>query len=424
MNVRALKGFKDILPGEVETWQWLEGKARDVFHRFGFSEIRVPILEQTELFVRSIGEETDIVAKEMYTFTDRNGDSVTMRPEGTASVLRAFIENGLHVAQPLTRLFTIGPMFRHERPQKGRLRQFHQMSVEAVGSHSALVDTEVMAMAWTLLTELDVPVSLQINSLGCADCRQVFKKELAGFLDGLGDKLCPDCQRRRTTNPLRVLDCKSEHCKQQYLGAPQILDYLCPSCHTHFTAVRKGLDLLQIPYTVNAFMVRGLDYYTKTTFEFLTDALGAQSAVGAGGRYDGLVKQLGGQDLPGIGFAIGVERLALLVSQKDRTIKTTQGPDLYLAVLNDEAREKVLPLVQGLRTAGISVAIDLEGRSLKSQMKQSNRLSARHVYIIGPEELANGAAWLRDMASGAQESVPLTSDTTQWCLQLIDKIRA
>jgi len=275
MTIQALKGFKDILPDEVRVWQHIEATARGIFHRFGFTEIRVPILEKTELFARSIGEATDIVEKEMYSFTDRNGDSVTMRPEGTAPVLRAFIEHGLQTKLPVQRLYTIGPMFRHERPQKGRLRQFHQMSVEVLGLDHPRLDAELIAMAWLILEELGLTTSLQINSLGCPACRPAYKEALVSFLAVRQEHICEDCKRRSLTNPLRVLDCKSSHCQEHYVSAPAILDHLCPGCAGHFEQTKRSLDLLAVPYAVNPFMVRGLDYYTRTTFELITDALGA-----------------------------------------------------------------------------------------------------------------------------------------------------
>src|SRR3989339_379118 len=303
MTIQALKGFKDILPEEVGLWQHIEASARDILHRFGFAEIRVPILEKTELFARSIGEATDIVEKEMYSFADRNGDSVTMRPEGTASVLRAFIEHGLQTRLPVQRLYTIGTMFRHECPQKGRLRQFHQLSVEVLGLDHPRLDAELIAMAWLILEELGLTTSLQITSLGCPACRPAYKEALVNFLAARQDLICEDCRRRTVSNPLRVLDCKSSHCQEQYVDAPAILDHLCLGCADHFAQTRASLELLAVPYAVNPFMVRGLDYYTRTTFELLTDTLGAQSAVGAGGRYDGLVAQLGGdKGMTGIGF--------------------------------------------------------------------------------------------------------------------------
>lgn len=424
MSIKALKGFKDILPEEVRTWQWIEATARDIFHRFGFVEIKVPILERTELFARSIGEATDIVEKEMYTFKDRNGDFITMRPEGTASVLRSFIEHGLHVKQPVQKLYTIGPMFRHERPQKGRLRQFHQMSVEVLGSDHPKVDAEIIAMGWLLLKELGLSVSLQINSLGCPECRPAYKDALVAFLADRKEKVCDDCKRRSETNPLRVLDCKSENCQEQYKGVPAILDHLCAGCEEHFEKIQAGLTLLEIPYEVNSFMVRGLDYYTRTTFELITDQLGAQSAVGAGGRYDGLVEQLGGPKLPGIGFAMGMERLVLLLTQHG-----VAGPesetDLFVAALGNAATEKGFGLVHALRTKGLQVAMDHEGRSLKSQMKQANRCNARYALIMGEDELGKGEAALRDMATKDQISVPLPGDVdvASWCDTILKHIK-
>ncbi len=422
MTIKALKGFKDILPEEVHLWQWIEATARDIFHRFGFAEIKVPILEKTDLFVRSIGRATDIVEKEMYTFQDRNSASVTMRPEGTAPVLRAFIENGLHVRQPVNRLYTIGPMFRHERPQKGRLRQFHQLSVEVLGSHQPRVDAELMAMAWLLLQELGLSASLEINSLGCPECRPAFKRALEDFLARLGNSLCDDCQRRRKTNPLRVLDCKNGHCREQYRSAPSILDHLCPGCAAHFQATGQGLQDLDIPFQVNSFMVRGLDYYTRTTFELLTDKLGAQGAVGAGGRYDGLVSQLGGPALPGIGFGMGMERLVLLAGRPARAV-AANTPDLYLVALGEAAGSRGFVLANSLRAAGLRLAMDHEGRSLKSQMKQADKLGARFALIIGDNELAAGAAPLKNLARGEQETITLPGDRLQeWCAALADRL--
>ena len=422
MSVKALKGFKDILPDEVEIWQRIERIARDIFHRFGFSEIKVPILEKTDLFVRSIGEATDIVEKEMYTFTDRNGASITMRPEGTASVLRSFVEHGLHVRQPVQRLYTIGPMFRHERPQKGRLRQFHQLSCEVLGSDLPRLDAEVMAMAWLILKELGLSISLEMNSLGCPACRPAFKKTLIAFLKGHAGQLCEDCERRRETNPLRVLDCKSANCQEKYKNAPSILDHLCEGCGDHFQAVKQGLDVLNIPYSVNSFMVRGLDYYTRTTFELITDALGAQSAVGAGGRYDGLVKQLGGPDLPGIGFGMGIERLALLLRQSGQEA-ALPGIDLFVAALGEAAQETGYTLTNTLRTKGLKAAMDLEGRSLKSQMKQAGKSGARFALIIGDDELAKGEGVLRDMTTREQETIALKQDTAALAASLAERIQ-
>ena len=422
LSLKALKGFKDILPDEVGLWQFIEGKARDIFHRYGFEEIKVPILEKTDLFVRTIGENTDIVEKEMYTFADRNGASIAMRPEGTASVIRAYIENGLYVRGSVQRLYTIGPMFRHERPQKGRLRQFHQMSVEVLGSDRAMIDTEVMAMAWQLLQEIGLEASLEVNSLGCPDCRPSFKETLQEFINERIEHLCEDCQRRSATNPLRVLDCKSDNCQEQYTSVPSIIEHLCGVCSDHFDEVRRKLDLLGVPYAVNPSMVRGLDYYTKTAFELITTELGAQGAIGAGGRYDGLVKQLGGPDVPGIGFAMGMERLVMLLSQKEE-LESHPGMELFLVTLGDLANEKGFQLMQMLRSLGVRVMMDHEGRSMKNQMKQANKQKARFALILGENELENQEVALKDMDSGEQEIVELPSDFESWATTIKAKIK-
>ncbi len=417
MNIKALNGFKDILPGEVELWQRLEGVARDIFARFNFSEIRLPILEKTDLFARAIGEATDIVEKEMYTFVDKQ---VTMRPEATASLLRAYIEHGLHVQKPVQRLFTIGPMFRHERPQKGRLRQFHQMDVEVLGSTSPRIDAEMMAMGAMLLNELGLSVSLEMNSLGCPVCRPGFRTSLLSFLDDRHQALCEDCKRRSVTNPLRVLDCKNPRCREQVLEAPSLQEHLCGDCADHFRAVQEGLDQLGVHYTLNKFMVRGLDYYTRTTFEFITADLGTQAAVGAGGRYDGLVEQLGGPQMPGIGFALGMERLVLLLQQQEAQAPSS-GVALYVAGLGEQSLRYGFGLTHGLRAAGMRVAMDLEGRSLKSQMKLAGKLGAAHVLIVGESELAQGKGVLRNMVTQQQQEIVLEEEaaTVQTLIGLI-----
>ncbi|TBV80085.1 MAG: histidine--tRNA ligase [Desulfobulbaceae bacterium] len=406
--MQALKGFKDILPDEAALWQRVEATARDVFQRFGFEEIKVPILERTGLFARSIGEATDIVEKEMYTFNDRNGESLTMRPEGTAPVLRAFIEHALHLRRPLSRLFTIGPMFRHERPQKGRLRQFHQLSVEALGSDHPRLDAEVIAMARQILVELGLAAELQLNSLGCPACRPAYRQKLVNFFAGHQEQLCEDCRRRATANPLRVLDCKSANCRALNAKAPAILDALCPPCAQHLTTVRRNLDTLQAPHRLNPFMVRGLDYYTRTTFELITDALGSQGAVGAGGRYDSLVHRLGGQNLPGIGFALGIERLVLLL--QEQPMAPASGPDLFLACLGEAAAEYGFTLLHQCRLAGLSALMNFQTPGLKSQMRQADRLKARLVLLIGANELNAGQAVLRDLTSKEECQVPLNDE--------------
>ncbi len=415
LKIKALKGFKDIVPGEVELWQYLERVARDVFKRFHFSEIRLPILEETELFARSIGEATDIVEKEMYTFVDKK---ITMRPEATASLLRAYIEHGLYVQKPVQKLFTIGPMFRHERPQKGRLRQFHQMDIEVLGSGNPRVDTELIAMGAMLLGELGLQVSLELNSLGCPNCRPGYRVELLSYIEKRHDALCSDCKRRSTTNPLRVLDCKVPSCREQILDAPSLLDHLCDQCADHFDKVQAGLQQLGVAYRLNKFMVRGLDYYCRTTFEFITTDLGAQAAVAAGGRYDGLIENLGGpKDLPGIGFALGMERLVLLLQQQEKSVVEGDTVDLFIAGIGEPGSHAGFGLAHQIRAMKFSVAMDHEGRSLKSQMKQANKAGARFVLIIGDTELLSGKGILRNMlAKEDQQDILLSAATIAECL--------
>ncbi len=405
MKIQALKGFKDIVPGEVELWQYLEKVARDVFARFHFCEIRLPILEETELFARSIGEATDIVEKEMYTFVDKK---ITMRPEATASLLRAYIEHGLYAQKPVQRLFTIGPMFRHERPQKGRLRQFHQMDIEVLGSENPRVDAELMAMGAMLMGELGISVSLELNSLGCPACRPGYRTRLIAYITDRLEFLCSDCKRRSATNPLRVLDCKVPGCREQMAGAPSIQDHLCGECDDHFHKVQAGLSQLGVAYSLNKFMVRGLDYYCRTTFEFITADLGAQAAVGAGGRYDGLIETLGGpKKTPGIGFAMGMERLVLLLQQQEKAEAKGSEVDLFIAGIGEQGVDVGFSLAHEIRTAR-SVAMDHEGRSLKSQMKQANKAGARFVLIIGDDELKSGYGILRNMQTEEQQEVLLS----------------
>lgn len=416
MKIQAINGFKDILPDSVVRWQQVEQCARNLFDRFGLREIRMPILEKTELFVRSIGEATDVVEKEMYTFVDKG---ITMRPEATASIMRAFIEHGLHVQQPVQRLYAIGPMFRHERPQKGRLRQFHQLDAEIIGATEPEVDAELIAMGHLLFEELGISVSLELNSLGCLVCRPPFKTALVAFLEQHLDGLCEDCRRRTHTNPLRVLDCKKPDCRALVQEAPSMLNALCPDCDRHFLAVRQTLDLLNVPFRLNRFMVRGLDYYTRTTFEFLTGDLGAQAAVGAGGRYDGLIEQLGGPPLPGIGFAMGLERMILLLEQQTDRPLPHAVTDLFVAALGADQLAPCARLVHLLRRRGIRVAIDYSSRSLKAQLKQANRVNARHTLIVGADEWARQEGLLRDMTTQEQQAVSLAGPAEEQCQRLI-----
>ncbi len=404
MAITGVKGFNDILPGEVEKWQHIEGTARRVFELYGLSEIRIPILEKTELFCRSIGDATDIVEKEMYSFEDKGGNKVTMRPEGTASVMRAYVEHKMHALDPVARLYYMGPMFRYERPQKGRYRQFHQIGAEITGVAAPTVDAQVLTMLTHFFQELGLSEpSLQINSLGCPCCRPVYREALKKFLMDRIGLLCEDCKRRYDTNPLRALDCKSTGCQEATKGAPSMLDYLCTECGDHFDKTRKYLELVGTPYSVNQRMVRGLDYYTRTTFEMVTGLLGAQSAVAAGGRYDGLISEIGGPQIPGIGFAMGVERVALLLAEQS----FSRRPDLFIAAMGEEAHAEAFRLMSALQRAGLAVEIDYEGKSLKSQMRRADKFNSRFSLIIGGDELARGTAPLKDMDGGTQGEVPL-----------------
>ena len=409
MKINALNGFKDVLPEEVILWNRVLKTARAILARFDFAEIRLPILEKTELFARSIGEATDIVEKEMYTFIDKQ---ITMRPEATASLVRAYIQHGLYVKKPVQRLFTIGPMFRHERPQKGRLRQFHQISAEVLGSENGRVDAELMAMAALFFAELGIGVSLELNSLGCPECRPGFRRQLLEYLNVHRGGLCDDCKRRIDTNPLRVLDCKEAHCRQLVEDAPSIQEHLCSDCADHFDVVQYSLESIGVSYSLNKFMVRGLDYYCRTTFEFLSTDLGAQAAVCAGGRYDGLAAQLGGPDTPGIGFAIGLERLVLLLQQKGADLQG-RGVDVFVAGLGETASLFCFKLAHQLRNRGLSIALDHEGRSLKSQMKQADKANASFVLIIGDQEMANKSGLLRNMRTQEQFSVVLQEEEVE-----------
>jgi histidyl-tRNA synthetase len=405
VSITGIKGMNDILPGDVETWQHLEEQARKVFSAFGYREIRVPVVEKTDLFCRSIGETTDIVEKEMYTFSDKGGTSMTLRPEGTAPVMRSFIQHKMYAQDPVSKLYYIGPMFRHERPQKGRYRQFHQIGAEVIGVDDPKIDAQVLAMLSHYFQTTQIPdVALQINSLGCPECRPSYREALIGFLEQHIEALCADCQRRYTTNPLRVLDCKVPGCKEATIDAPAMLNNLCVGCDTHFSHVKEHLDALEVSYTVNPRMVRGLDYYTKTTFEMVTNSLGSQNAVAAGGRYDGLIKDLGGPELPGIGFAIGLERLALMLGEQG--IEPPR-PELFIATLGDAATKSGFGMLTRLQREGVLVEMEYTGKSLKAQLRRADKLKTRRVLILGEDELARGVAQLRNMDESSQEEVNL-----------------
>ncbi len=415
--IQLIRGFKDVLPGESELWQYIEKIAAGLFEDFGFKEIRVPIMERTELFARSIGEDTDIVEKEMYTFPDRKGDLITLRPEATASIVRSYIQHKLYAADPVKKVYTIGPMFRRERPQKGRYRQFYQLDAEVFGSDSPYVDAQLIFMLKTLFNRLGVAdIVAHVNSLGCPECRPDFKDALKVYLVEKQAALCSDCRRRMDRNPLRVLDCKVPGCRAAMVNAPSILDHLCSLCHDHFETVKSALDSLGTPFTINKRLVRGLDYYTRTTFEMQTGSLGAQSAVAGGGRYDGLVKVLGGPEIPATGFAIGFDRLAEIVAQAGG--RYDRNPDLFVAAIGKSSQSIAFEWVSKLSAAGILAEMDFEGRSLKSQMKRAGRMKAAHVLMVGGEELEKKIAILRDMTTKTQAEIPFEGLTETLCKRL------
>jgi len=403
-KITSVKGMEDILPPHSELWQSVEQASRSVFSAYGYKEIRTPIVEKTELFRRGVGETTSIVEKEMYSFVDRGDDSLTLRPEGTASVVRAYIESGSFVSEPIARYYYMGPMFRRERPQKGRQRQFHQIGCEIFGVASPLADAEVVAMTSHLFEEIGCEgLQLEVNSIGCPDCRPSFETALMNFLGKNEAALCDDCKRRMGRNPMRVLDCKNPACRELVERAPRLPDHWCLSCREHFGSVKRALDLVGVKYVLNDRIVRGLDYYMRTAFEFTTTRLGAQSAVAAGGRYDGLVKELGGPAVPGVGFALGMERLALLLEGQEG--KSKPEDLVFFAVLGEAAQDAALPIIQTLRRDGVRVEWDYAERSLKSQMRRAAKVAAETVVIIGDEEVARGVAQVRDMRKAAQHEV-------------------
>ncbi|HET9844169.1 MAG TPA: histidine--tRNA ligase [Nitrospira sp.] len=404
--IKGIKGVKDILPEETPRWRFIEETARQWADRYGFHEIRIPIFEVTTLFARSIGATTDIVEKEMYTFSDRDGTSLTLRPEGTAGTVRAFIEHHRE-ADPLPqKYFYIGPMFRHERPQAGRLRQFHQFGVEYLGTQDPKADVDVIALLWRFLSDLLLPdLTLEINSLGTSADRVAYLPVLVAFLQGRVDQLCENCRRRIDTNPLRVLDCKVPGCRAATEDAPHLTSYLSPEAKDHFDQVLSTLSALQIPFRLNPRLVRGLDYYCLTAFEITSSHLGAQNAVGAGGRYDGLVQLLGGQPTPAVGFAAGLERIAMMLpSERVSTVR----PSIYVASFGAEGSPVGLRLLDALRQVGLSAISDYRATTLKAHLRQADRAGCRFAVLLGDDEARTGSAIVRDMQSKAQETIPLT----------------
>lgn len=405
--MQALKGTHDILPEEMYKWDYMEGVIRKICDTYGYKEIRTPIIEGTELFQRGIGDTTDVVTKEMYTFTDRGNRSVTLRPENTASAVRAYLEHKMYGDQQVHKIFYIGSMFRYDRPQAGRYREFHQFGLEVLGASSPLADAEVIAMAWEIFHTFGLKdLKLHLNSIGDKNCRPVYREKLIQFLEGKKDQLCDDCRERLYKNPLRILDCKEEGCRHASEGAPIITDYLCEECQKKLESLESYLDALGIPYELDPSLVRGLDYYTNTAFEIQYTPLGAQSAVCGGGRYDGLVEEMGGPSTPGIGFAIGLERLLLALEMQGLIPQEKEKKRIYIAALGDQAEVMGVKIQQALREKGYTADMDLQGRSLKGQMKQSGKLKASFTVIIGNDEIESGQAVVKNMTEGKQENVP------------------
>lgn len=408
MLTNAPRGTKDILPDTVGDWLYVEEKIRDLCRRFGYQEIRTPVFEHTELFQRGIGEGTDVVDKEMYTFHDRGDRSITLRPENTASAVRAYLQNKLYADSALTKLFYIGSMFRYDRPQAGRMREFHQFGIEALGESNPAVDAEVIMLAIKLLEGLGLKdLELYINSVGCPECRKQYRSMLQDFFRDKLDDLCEDCKSRFERSPLRILDCKKDSDKPYMQNAPKITDCLCQECNDHFEKLQKYLTKAGVSYQLDSRLVRGLDYYTKTAFEVKYPPLGAQSAVAGGGRYDGLIEEMGGNPTPAVGFATGLERVLLALEKQNLLPDKNRQVDVYVVALGEKAQEESFKLVMELRDSGLAVATDYAGRSMKAQMKQANKLNARYAVIMGDDEIAEGAVVLRNMAGSEQEKVAL-----------------
>jgi histidyl-tRNA synthetase len=421
MKYNSLKGIEDILPPDISLWQKIEDISREVFRKYGYHEIRLPVIELTDIFVRSIGETTDIVEKEMYTFTDKGGRNVTLRPEGTASFVRAFVQNHLYNEPPPQKYYYMGPMFRYERPQAFRNRQFYQIGVEALGTEDTRLDAEVVSMLHKLLLKIGLRgVNFEITSIGCKKCRPGYKTSLKNYLKDRLALFCDDCRRRFEFNPLRILDCKVPSCIEAREDSPALIDYLCEDCRRQFECLKHGLKLLNIPYVVNPNLVRGLDYYTRTAFEVTSESLGSQKAVAAGGRYDSLVSEFGGPPIPGIGFAIGMERIIPLI--KD-TMPEEDGPDLFFCTLGEKASEKSFTLAEELREKGFRVEMNYDASSLKSQMRKADRIKAGSVIVLGEDELEKGMVTLKDMREKKESVVSLDTEGISESLLKVKKER-
>lgn len=402
------KGTKDVTPAQSYRWHYVEGVVREIARAYCIDEIRTPTFEHTELYLRGVGDTTDIVNKEMYTFEDKGGRSITLKPEGTAGVARAFIENSLYAAAQPTKMYYLTPVFRYEKPQAGRLREHHQFGIEYFGSDSPAADVEVISVAKTLFDRLGIAnLTLHLNSIGCADCRKRYNEALKAYLQSRLDDMCPVCRDRFDKNPLRILDCKEEGCRRITAQAPTVQEYLCDACKAHQTAVCEGLDALEIVYVIDPRIVRGLDYYTRTVFEFVSDNIGAQGTVCGGGRYNRLVEEVGGKPTPAVGFGMGVERLLLTLDNLGLPCGSPYTPDVYVAPLCARAKTRALTLSASLRAAGLAVTGDLMDRSFKAQLKYADKIGAKYLLLLGEDELNEGVANLKDMASGESEKIAL-----------------
>ena len=406
MLIKAPRGTADILPQDSPIWRYIEKTVTETAASFGFSEIRTPVFENTELFQRGVGDTTDVVQKEMYTFTDKGDRSITLRPEGTASAARAYLEHAMYALPQPVKLFYNCTCYRYEKPQAGRLREFHQFGVEVFGGADPLVDAEIIAVAATTFKNLGIEgLALRINSIGCPDCRKKYNEALIAYLSAHKEKLCDTCNERLTKNPMRILDCKSPICKEVAEGAPHVLDFICDDCAAHFNAVQSYLTKIGIPFSIDPTIVRGLDYYSRTVFEFVSTQIGAQGTVCGGGRYDGLIRQLGGDDTPGIGFAMGIERILLVMRAQNLLPEIDASPLLYIASIG--CADEALCLTQKLREAKIYATCDLAGRSLKAQMKNADRMGARYSLVLGETEIESGQAELKNMESGEKHPVDI-----------------
>lgn len=405
---KAIKGTKDVLPNESYKNQYIEATCLGVAENFGYKEMRTPVFEHTELFQRGVGDTTDVVQKEMYTFDDKGGRSITLRPEGTAGAARAFLENGLSNEALPQKICYLTSCYRYEKPQAGRLREFHQFGIECFGATSPLADAEMISLAKQIFDELGVKdLHLELNSIGCPECRAEYHKALKEYFSQYKDKLCDTCNDRLERNPMRILDCKSPVCSEIAKGAPVVLDYLCDECREHFQKVKSYLDAANIEYIVNPQIVRGLDYYTKTVFEFVSDAIGSQGTVCGGGRYDGLLEELGGQHTPSLGFAMGLERLQLVMEAQGCNFPEPSRPDLFIVAMGEKATLKAVEIAKDMRDEGFSVVYDLNGRSLRAQMKYADKLGAKFNVVIGDNEVENKVVTLKDMATGESSEINL-----------------